>query len=248
MSVHGTRSPRILEWDCAFFGVRIAALPPEARTEEELARALAWCRDERVDCLYALSDEEDESKRAWLARHGARRTDVRTTLALPRTTTGATAGALRRARERDLEALEAIAAAAHTDSRFWNDPRFARERCAELYAVWIRNGVRGRADAVLVADAEGAPAGYISCHARIAGAGKHGEIGLVAVAAAARGRGLGGALVDGAVAWAADSGLERMEVVTQGRNDAALRLYASRGFEVVRRQVWQHLWLDEAPA
>lgn len=241
-----TKTPRILDWDCAFFGATIATLPPEARSEAEIESALAWCRARGVQCLYALSDDGDAAKRDLLARHGARETDVRTTLSAPVAPVGAAARNLRPARGTDLPALEAIARAAHADSRFWNDPRFARERCAELYATWIRNGTQGRADTVLVAAAEDRAVGYITCHVRGTGAAAHGEIGLVAVAEDARGRGLGGALVDGALEWAASRGLRRMEVVTQGRNAAALRLYESRGFVVERRQVWQHLWFDEA--
>lgn len=246
MTATGPGTPRILEWDCAFFGATIATLPLESRAEAELEAALDWCRARGVECLYALSDHGDAAKRDWLARHGARETDVRTTLAADVVARGATAPELRPARAADLPALEAIARAAHADSRFWNDPRFARERCAELYATWIRNGVHGRADLVLAAETGERAAGYITCHVRGTAAAPHGEIGLVAVAEHARGRGLGGALVEGALEWAAARGLRRMEVVTQGRNAAALRLYESRGFVVERRQVWQHLWLDQA--
>ena len=237
--------PRILEWDCAFFGLRIASLPLEARAEGELESALEWCRRERVQCLYALSDERDEAKRAWLAARGALEVDERTTLAAKVAPDAAerAADALRPVRAEDIPALEAIAAEAHRDSRFWNDARFPRERCAALYATWIAGEARGRAAAVFVAEHEGRPAGYISCHERGAAEARHGDIGLVAVAEPARGRGLGGRLVDAALSWAAARGLSRMEVVTQGRNAGALSLYASRGFQPVLRQRWQHLWL-----
>ncbi|MEY2806835.1 MAG: hypothetical protein RIR65_1252 [Planctomycetota bacterium] len=238
--------PRILEWDCAFFGARIASLPLEARSASELAAALEWCGREKVQCLYALSDERDEEKRAWLAARGARLVDERTTLAakLAPGAARAAVGATRPVREDDIPALEAIAAEAHRDSRFWNDPRFARERCAALYSTWIAGESRGRAAAVFVVEHEGRPAGYISCRERGEHVGRHGDIGLVAVAAPARGRGLGGLLVDAALDWAAARGMARMEVVTQGRNSGALALYASRGFQPFLRQRWQHLWLD----
>jgi GNAT superfamily N-acetyltransferase len=70
---------------------------------------------------------------------------------------------------------------------------------------------------------------------------------LVAVAEAARGQGLGGALVRAALLWAQARGLTRTSVVTQGRNAAALRLYAAHSFVVQRQQVWQHLWLSHEP-
>ena len=238
--------PRILEWDCAFFGARIASLPLEARTDGDLESALEWCRRERVQCLYALSDSGDEAKREWLAARGALAVDVRTTLAasLAQRICVPPADAPRNVRAEDIPALEAIAAEAHRDSRFWNDPRFPRERCAALYANWIAGEARGRAARVFVVEHEGRPAGYLSCHERGVATARHGDIGLVAVAQAARGLGLGGRLVDAALDWAAARGLPRMEVVTQGRNSSALALYASRGFQPTLRQCWQHLWLD----
>lgn len=241
-------APRLLDWDCAFFGARIASLPLETRSERDLEAALEWCRRERVDCLYALSDEHDDPKRAWLEAKGARLVDERTTLSTPlvQRRTGSALDAVRPARAEDVPLMQAVAAEAHRDSRFWNDPRFPRERCAALYATWIAGEAQGRAAAVFVVEHAGRPAGYISCHERGAAEARHGDIGLVAVAEAARGRGLGGRLVDAALSWAAARGLPRMEVVTQGRNAGALGLYASRGFQPVLRQRWQHLWFDES--
>jgi dTDP-4-amino-4,6-dideoxy-D-galactose acyltransferase len=242
---------RVLDWDSAFFGLRIATLAAEVRSEDDLQAALQWCQAERVACLYVLSEGHELNKRAWLARHGALEVDVRTTLSTTVTVTPATASqqtaAVRVARPEDLPALEGLARTAHSDSRFWNDPHFARAHCAELYATWIRKAVQGQADAVFVATSGAQAVGYISCHARGAGPDAHAEIGLVAVAEAARGQGLGGALVRAALLWAQARGLTRTSVVTQGRNAAALRLYAAHSFVVQRQQVWQHLWLSHEP-
>ena len=147
-------APRLLDWDCAFFGARIASLPLETRSERDLEAALEWCRRERVDCLYALSDEHDGPKRAWLEAKGARLVDERTTLSTPlvQRRTGSALDAVRPARAEDVPLMQAVAAEAHRDSRFWNDPRFPRERCAALYATWIAGEAQGRAAAVFVRD------------------------------------------------------------------------------------------------
>ena len=242
---------RVLDWDSAFFGLRIATLAAEVRSETDLQAALQSCQAERVDCLYVLSESHELNKRAWLARHGALEVDVRTTLSTSAPVSPAIASQqlsqVRAAVPEDLPALATIARTAHSDSRFWNDPHFARAHCAELYATWIRKAAQGQADAVFVATSGAQAVGYISCHARGAGPDSHAEIGLVAVAEAARGQGLGGALVRAALLWAQARGLTRTSVVTQGRNAAALRLYAAHSFVVQRQQVWQHLWLSHEP-
>jgi dTDP-4-amino-4,6-dideoxy-D-galactose acyltransferase len=151
------------------------------------------------------------------------------------------ATAIRSAREADIPALRALAAASHTASRFFADGSFDRARCAELYAVWIEKSCRGWADRVLVAEHEGRIAGYLSCHVRD---GSRGEIGIVAVAPEAQGRGLGAQLVDASVEWFAERELARVTVVTQGRNTGAQRLYQSRGFRTSSVHLWHHLWFD----
>jgi dTDP-4-amino-4,6-dideoxy-D-galactose acyltransferase len=149
------------------------------------------------------------------------------------------ASSARVSREDDIPALRELAAVSHQNSRFWADEHFSRSRCAELYATWIEKSCRGWADRVFVVETGGQPAGYLSCHLRENG---QGEIGIVAVAPFAQGRGLGGEMLDAGLAWFADRGSRRVTVVTQGRNAGAQRLYQSRGFLTASVQVWHHLW------
>lgn len=231
---------RFLEWDTRFFGVRIASLEAEGITAGQWSAALRFCREQCVQCLYVLAATEADAELARKA--GARSVDTRVTLELARPVPPAPDERIRPAVEADVPALRALAARSHADSRFYADGRFARERCDELYATWIEKSVRGWADAVFTSGPAGAPLGYLSCHVRET----HLEIGLVAVAEAARGRGLGRALVGAALRRAADQGLG-VRVVTQGRNQAAGALYAASGFELLRMQTWLHLWFDSRP-
>lgn len=231
---------RVLEWDSEFFGVRVASFKPVALTNADMLEVVNWCRRERVDCLYVRTESSDTVGVRCLEDAGARAVDVRMTF--ERNLLGLRSSqhaAVRASEESDIAELRALAAVSHTNSRFWADERFPRERCAELYATWIEKSCRGWADRVLVAEMDGRPAGYLSCHVRERG---RGEIGIVAVAPFAQSRGLGGALLDSALAWFTEHGLERVTVVTQGRNAAAQRLYQSRGFLTASVQVWHHLW------
>jgi ribosomal protein S18 acetylase RimI-like enzyme len=144
----------------------------------------------------------------------------------------------------DLPRLRRIAAASHRDSRFHHDPRFDRRRCDALYAGWIETSCADPAGVVLVAaaaaaDPAGPPAGYVT-----GTIGEHGEgrIGLFAVAAEARGRGVGGALVAAALDWFAGRGADPVSVVTQGRNVRAQRLYQRFGMRTRSVELWFHRW------
>lgn len=241
MSAHASVRP--LAWDSEHFGVRIASYQPASTSTLELASALAACREEGVECLYVLAPSDALDLVRALERRRARLVDVRMTLEAE-VDAAVRAATVRASHPSDLPALRALAATSHQASRFYADGRFSRERCDALYATWIDKSCSGWADVVLVAEHEGTPCAYLTCHVR---AGSRGEIGLVAVAPRARGRGLGGDLVASGLAYLGERGVERVGVVTQARNVYAQRLYQAHGFRTSRMELWYHLWIDETP-
>jgi len=231
---------RALSWDSDFFGLRIARLEETELAPEDVHALEDAVRAQGLDCVYFLAGEEVAPERA--AAAGFQAVDERVTLELrPLSPAAAPHPGVRPAAPGDESALEDIAGEAHRDTRFFADARFPRQRSVDLYRTWIRNSLHGGADAVLVAGDGSDPAGYATAHLRPGGLG---EIGLVGVAARARGRGRGRALVLAVVEWLRDRGCTRVQVVTQGRNAAALELYRRAGFHIVRRQTWYHRWGD----
>ncbi len=81
--------------------------------------------------------------------------------------------------------------------------------------------------------------GYITAAVTSAGAG---QIGLFAVAEAARGQGVGGRLIAAALAWFAARGADPVTVVTQGRNIRAQRIYQQFGLLSHGLELWFHRW------
>jgi len=159
----------------------------------------------------------------------------------PETTTGPPVP-VRPATAADLPRLRRIAAASHRDSRFYHDRHFDRRRCDALYAGWIETSCADPAGVVLVAaaaDPAGPPAGYVTGTIGEDGAGR---IGLFAVAADARGRGVGGALIAAVLDWFAGRGADPVSVVTQGRNVRAQRLYQRFGMRTRSVELWFHRW------
>jgi ribosomal protein S18 acetylase RimI-like enzyme len=230
---------RFLEWDSRFFGVRIASLAAHGLGAARWRETIAWCRKERIDCLYLLSDEADRELHARAEAAGALRVDERISLVvpIPAAPPGEPDPELRLACEADLPALRELAALAHTNSRFWKDPGFARERCAELYRIWIERDVRGLSP-VFVAGPVGAPLGYVTPALTPQAA----KIGLLAVSQAARRQGLGRRLMQRAFEFARAAGHARAEFITQGPDNIALKLYESLGARVERVEIWHHLW------
>ncbi len=258
-TVAGRPVVRLLEWDTAFFGRRIASISGAGIDAVSLAEALTEAREQDVECLYALCGVDDMEAIRALGSAGGRLIDVRMTFerSVDAGQPALEARATRSARETrsardtvatrpsvpaDVPALRALAARSHGSSRFYADGRFPAQRCDEMFAMWIEKSCNGWADLVLVDDVDGAPRGYVTGHVR---ENNRAEIGLVAVDPLAQGHGAGSRLVEAAVDAFRARGLTQVTVVTQGRNLPAQRLYQARGFRTQRVQLWHHIWLDE---
>ncbi len=234
----------LLAWDSHFFGCRIARLNHSRLDPMAAEQAIQWCRTEEIDCLYFLADSDDAQTARLAEEDHFLQTDVRMTF--EKSLTGLDIpdpeAIVRPAREKDLSALRAIAAKGHRDSRFYFDHHFNRSKCDLFYQIWIENSFRGFAQAVLVAESNGQPAGYVACHLR----GRESQLGLIGVAEADQGEGLGTKLVQGFLSWSLRQGAQRATVVTQGRNVRAQRLYQRNGFVTSSFQLWYHRWFREA--
>jgi len=244
-TVAGRPVVRLLEWDTAFFGRRIASISGAGIDAVSLAEALVDAREQNVECVYALCAVDDLDAIRALGSAGGRLVDVRMTFerGLPVPEVPHSESAIRAARESDIPALRQLAAASHGSSRFYSDGRFPKLLCDEMFATWIERSCSGWADTVQVAEIDGLVSGYTTGHVR---EDARGEIGLVAVDPRAQGHGLGAKLVAATLEDLRRRGARNATVVTQGRNLAAQRLYQGQGFRTQRVQTWHHLWLDEA--
>ncbi len=234
-----------LEWDSAFFGLRIGKAANSRLTAEAMAELTVACHEQRIDCLYLLVDPSETTTIRFAEDDGFHLVDIRVTLdcKLPagHPPWHSSTSGIRLAIDADIAALRPIAAANHRDSRFYQDGGFSPERCDELYATWIEKSCNGYADAVLVADCGEGAVGYLSCHIRDNGVG---NIGLVGISSARQGKGLGRLLLTESLRWFAAAGITQVEVVTQGRNLAAQRLYQKSGFLTSSLQLWYHRWFQ----
>jgi len=231
---------RLLEWDTAFFGHRIACADRSRPARSDVDRAQEWMRKEGVDCLYWRVDPESPASLRAMEDAGFLLVDIRLTMerrVQPSVEHPPSEGDLVQAS--DLPALRRIARDSHGATRFYQDPHFSRTRCADLYETWIEGACKGGAEAVLVAREGAQPLGYLTCEIPEPGVG---SIGLMAVAEEARGRRLGSWLGETALRWFAARGCGRVTVVSQGRNVPAVDLYESLGFETTGVEHYYHGW------
>ncbi len=233
---------RHLEWDTAFFGYNIGRVNVNRLTLESLAQIDAWCDDVQIDCLYFLADSGDYET-AWIAnQNGFNYVDTRITWTLTMTHApllSTSEQAIRLGIPSDLPALKGIARTNHRDSRFYFDPVFPVERSNVLFETWIEKSLAGSlADTVLVITENDHPIGYSAVQFTPLG----GQINLIGVSPELRGQGVGTQLLRASLFHFWDRGLPHIDVVTQGRNLGAQRLYAKQGFIPSATSNWYHRW------
>ncbi len=233
----------VLPWDSEFFGFRIGRLATSRLTPGSLRATLAWAAAEKLRCAYFFAQADDAETLVLAHEGGFRFVDMRMELAvdLPAALDRPASPVLRAAVAADLPDLEALARISHDDTRFFKDPAFPADRSAELYAAWIRRDFQ-RHRILVATDESGHIAGYVTCQTENAPA--IGRIGLIAVAETARRRGLGRALVTGALQWFHGEGLRHVRVVTQASNVPAQRVYQSLGFRTAETGATFHRWFD----
>lgn len=245
--VTATQHPlvELLPWDTEFFGRRIARAKIGRLDPSSAARLVGEATEAGVECLYFAADAEDFATVLAAEERGFHLVDVRVVLERPAGVAPATPEeaefTIDAPGTADLPRLEEIATQIGRLSRYAADPRFSREDCERLYRVWIRNACNGYADAILVARDHpgGVPLGFVGTKMHDALC----DLQLVGVALEQRQRRVGRALVGAGIAWAQQHGATRLQVVTQGRNVAAQRLYQQLGFLTTEVKLFYHLWL-----
>lgn len=239
-----------LDWDSEFFRRRIARITISRLSQESIERILTWCDSQVIDCIYFLADPDDGGTIRLAEDNGFHFADIRVTLErqldnVVFTEESRFEGSIRLCVPGDVPTLRTIAGVSHRDSRFYYDSHFPRPLCNALYETWIEKSCHGYANAVLVAELQGRPVGYISCHLLDQTTG---GIGLLGVSADGQGKGLGQRLVNESLRWFAGRAMERITVVTQGRNCKAQRSYQRCGFLTRSVQLWYHQWFSPAEA
>ena len=115
-------------------------------------------------------------------------------------------------------------------------PRVMEIEIASFSTPWRENTFRGlmrRTDTDLfVAEEDGEVLGYAACWTVV----DQSELGNVAVAVDARGRGVGRALVDAVVVRVRDRGARELFLEVRESNLGAQKVYRERGFEEVGRR------------
>ena len=235
-----------LPWDSSHFGFRIARAIPRQLDLNTCNELEASCVELKIECLYFLVDAAEQNTIAIIQSRRFDFVDIRLTLAtriadIPKVVPSGDV-LFRLGNESDLEPLLPVARTSYLHSRFYVDPRFGSDKASLMYQVWLKNSLTTDfASAVVIAEMGGEPVGY-ACH--LQNSDGEANIGLVGLAESARGVGCASGMLRFLGDWLCQQGFDRVNVVTQGRNIAAQRLYQRSGFVTRSVEMWFHKWFQ----
>jgi dTDP-4-amino-4,6-dideoxy-D-galactose acyltransferase len=244
-----------LEWESDHFCIAAAQLAGPDLNDTSLAKALRLARRQGVQLLVWPAHCGRDVPRELLDEFGGSLVDRKATFtkwlqpARPRDESPAPFERLVIPYDATIASatLIELAISAGVYSRFHVDPHFPYAKFAAMYQRWIERSVtKELADMVLVIplnDQSGAPDYPLGGMITLAESSGVATIGLVAVASAVRGMGIGTSLMRAAQRWMQDRGAHEARVVTQFANRPACRLYEQSGYFLLRMQYYYHFWL-----
>lgn len=235
-----------MEWDSDFWGFPVAYLSSKYLTENIMHRVEKVIKREGFRLVEYLCNCHDNRSVEIAERNRFHFTDIRLSFekkieegfeyALPEGITFSEAG------KKDIPMLKEISKDLYQDSRYFFDENFNRNKVQKFYQLWIKRAVLGEYDdACFCLCEKGVPLGF--CSIKYNFPSKSASIGLFGLSRKYHGRGLGKALLLMVSSELRRKNIARIDVVTQGRNYAAQRLYQRAGFLTKATELWYHKWL-----
>jgi len=243
-----------LDWECEHFGLHAAQLASPDLTDAALAAALRLARHQGVQWIVWPAPGGREVPAELLEEFAGTLADRKATFSRSLSPAAVAADSSAKSSHRIRPYAEAgtsaelyeLAISSGAYSRFKADVHLSDERFEAMYRRWIERSVSGEmADAVLVAlgaEQERLAGTAMAGMVTLSESSGVGSIGLIAVAAAFRGRGIATALMQAAHRWMHDRGATEARVVTQLANLPACRLYERSGYRRSQLQHYYHFW------
>ncbi|GJL77306.1 MAG: hypothetical protein NPINA01_02950 [Nitrospinaceae bacterium] len=255
------------QWDSGILGFPIGKLlwfntlpasEPEVATRL-LDAALSKAREWKVECLITRIDYKQKNLIHLLENNGFRLMDISVALGMASKKIALSSPSsgeqlIRTATIEDLPLLKKIAKTNFRYSHFHMDPRLSQTKSNDLFACWIENDVKGRADKVFLIEDKGNVAGFVTLNidpnSQEALGFKIGEIDLLVISAEYQGKGLGHALVLAGLEWLRPQ-VQFVEARTQLMNHLALNTFIKSQFQLLNSGIFLpsgvtlHGWLKE---
>lgn len=233
-----------LQWDSEYFGINIGYISCLRLTPNIERMVKEFTKREKIGLLEYLCNCHDKVSVINAERSGYSFVDMRLTFEryLNNNISVKEREGFRvdKGSPQDIEKLRSIASDIYKDSRYYFDGEFERSKVVDFYINWIEKAILGTFDDyAYVIYKKNDPAGFCTIKEYKKNAVK---IGLVGIDKSIQGNGMAGYLLNTSLMKLQENGKKYVEVVTQGRNYEAQRLYQKCGFLTNKTELWYHKW------
>lgn len=234
-----------LEWDSSFFGINIALLNQNYLNNEILRELNNFILKENINLVQYLCDCNDYNSSVLAQKNQFCFTDIRLTyekdLKPLNISYIPTAYSFNIADKTHISDLKVISKFLYRDSRYYFDSNFSKIKIDQFYEGWLEKAVLGLFDhECYCVFYNNSPVGF--CTIRY-DSQKNATIGLFGISQEHRKKGLGNNLLSYVNNVLINKEINKISVVTQGRNISAQRAYQKAGFYSKATQLWYHKWI-----
>lgn len=230
----------ILEWDSEFFGFKVAKIDIGCFTINNLESVFCELNKMNVKLVYLSSKVRLECLADSIHSYTGKFVDEKVTFVRNLESVFSLSPNIAEFEESiPSSQLLLLAHESGKYSRFRVDEKIGKEKFEQLYRLWIENSVNKTiASNVLCYAQHGETLGMITMGEK----NNNGDVGIVAVAPNARGKGVGIELINSAMHLFQKQGYSNVQVVTQGINIPACKLYERCGFNRKNVEFMYHFW------
>jgi len=237
----------LLPWDTEFFDFRIGKVNTNHINASNIEVIFQWCNDNQIECLYFLTDAQDQEAIRTAELNGFKLVQIRITFERHLSegsnyAEAATQGIyqIRQATLDDVNLLGEIGRNIFTLARFYRDTCFPVEKSQKLYETWTKKSVLGYADQVLVLEKDSNIFGFVTL--RIDSEADTGTIELIGLRTESQGQHLGRKLMLAALDWFATQKITKVLITTHGQNIPMQRVVQRMGFITSSIELYYHKW------
>ncbi|MCH7972650.1 MAG: GNAT family N-acetyltransferase [Bacteroidetes bacterium] len=236
-----------LHWDTSFFGLNIAFISCKYLSDSVLYQCKEFIKRNKIQFVYYLCNCHDRNSVLLAEKFGFRFVDIK--LSFEKKLTNKYELDLNQdysfalAAINHFDRLKEISDSIYKDSRYYFDGNFPIDKINAFYHNWLEKGILGTFDdECLTLFYQESPIGF--CTVKYLKE-KAVRIGLVGMAEAFQGKGIGLNLLYNVFNYLIDRKFNKITVVTQGRNYLAQRLYQKAGFLTHSTELWYHKRIEE---
>lgn len=238
-----------LDWESSFFHKEIYRLHlGKTDTLETMGEKLDQVEADLVECLISA---ENFSQLTALYARGFCLVDIRYTLTLQfdgewikSFNRESLQGVFRQATIEDISLLKQGVSGLYKTGRFYNDAHFSKKSVETFYQAWLEKAVHGTFDHECYVYYDGESlVGFVS--AQYNSDALCAKVGLVGICEPFQGKGYGKIVLLSILHQFFEKGIQRVEVVAQGNNIPAIRLYEGFGFKTETIDFWLHRWRSD---